>query len=209
MKRILAFCLTLMFSVCLSGNLVYASINNNTLTEENLNNYSIEQLLEYAREQGINYTIIDYKLIDKSELIDVILALTSTPEIVEEEIVYTDKNSMDALGLGESYEYNVNSTKRYTTKFNNKYTCSIDIKLVYNLYTTPSKKYIDKVITKSSKLASGIVNNSSYKQYDIYIAEQTESSVLIKGHGLYSVNSVGINFDKDIFFDKWFYAGDR
>ena len=107
MKRILAFCLTLMFSVCLSGNLVYASINNNTLTEENLNNYSIEQLLEYAREQGINYTIIDYKLIDKSELIDVILALTSTPEIVEEEIVYTDKNSMDTLGLGESYEYNV------------------------------------------------------------------------------------------------------
>lgn len=209
MKKILAFCLILIFSVCLGENLVYASINNNKLIEENLNNYSIEQLLEYAKDQGINYTITDYNLIDKSELIDVILALTSTPEVVEEEIVYTDKNAIDTLGLGESYEYNVNSTKRYTTQFNNKYTCSIDITLVYNLYVTPSKKYIDKVITQSSKLASGSINNSSYRQYDIYVAQKTDSSVLIKGHGLYTVNSIGINFEKDIFFDKWFYAGDR
>ena len=214
-KFLTTICLSLVMFLLTTSNSTFAITKGMSVFEnKDLNQLTIEELLLYADSKNYNFEVTDYNLINKKELVETIELFDSIPDVIEFEECNDNTVKMEDRGLTDSLETNVTARKSYTVSGNSGegYKCSIYIYFRYDLYTDAGQKYINKIhsyYTTKNSLTS--VNITSYYQDQIYIGNRNSFSkgANVVGSGTYRVSLSGINADRVVNFNTWFYPGDR
>ena len=203
-----------MFLLTTSNSTFAITKSKYVLANKDLNQLTIEELLQYADSKNYNFEVIDYNLINKKELVEAIEVFDLIPDVIEFEDCNDNNTKMEERGLTDSLETNVTARKSYTVSGTSGegYKCSIYIYFRYDLYKDAGQKYINKIHTYyTTKNSATSMNVSSYSQDKIYIDNSSSFSkgANVVGSGTYRVSLSGINMDRVVDFNTWFYPGDR
>lgn len=220
-KKFLKSCCLFTAMLSLSTNLVMTRTNASTLTErEKLNAMSIEELLEYCEQIGLEVNITDYSAIkktDKNKLIEGIEFLSAIPDTVvlesseqAESVGYETNNSVSAIennnliqpaSLTEYILYDQTQTKSYTGHFYDDYYYKIFVTIRYDVFVDrmSNTKSFYEVKSITSRNDQGPITSATYNQLDAWVSRMSSSAVYVSGIGEYKwsgdFGSIGEQFN--------------
>lgn len=216
----------LLFSFFIVNTISTTSYSSN-LTDKQLNQMSVNQLLEYCKSIGIDYEVLDYNKIDKAKLVEAIINMRNLPTVINfdnnedvNKTINTNSDKATTYALDGSIRYGMSCTKSYKGLWYEGayiYNYKLNIKLTYDMYSDALgtktfynlyDRYGNPNITVTDN--SDIPLANSYTHLDAWFTNSTNLKDVAKvsGNGRYSYVISYVKLTKTVTFSATFLPGE-
>lgn len=207
------------YKPCIVSAAEFNQRSNQKVLLGKVKNTNIYEIIEIAKNNGIDVEITDISKVDVNELLNIInYAMSERQDLITIENK-TKENYNERLDFAKYIKPMVEDGRlyeRFVTKYyednkdiNNKnYNYLLTIMIRYICYEDPLGKNIESINNIDLRISNIGLTLKTYEQRDSWVSSNNGTYSIVGGRGRITVQISGVTISWDVLFSTKFYAGE-